>query len=72
MCLAGQKVLTDKTKVDQMSMLVEQIPPPGLLPLPSARGWGAGISVYAPPTARHSTSLKSFLICIPFLAELGH
>lgn len=47
MCLARQRVLMCKMEMDKMSVLVEQVPPAGLLRLPIL-GMASGASVPAP------------------------
>lgn len=47
MCLARQRVLMCKMEMDKMSILVEQVPPAGLLLLP-ALGMASGTSVAVP------------------------
>lgn len=56
MCLARQRVLMCKMEMDKMSILVEQVPPAGLLLLP-VLGVASGTSVAVPkplPTAHLS------------------
>lgn len=56
MCLARQRVLMCKMELDKMSILVEQVPPAGLLLLP-ALGVASAASVPVPkplPTVRLS------------------